>query len=165
MTIRRQSGLGIRYFIGSLILLTAFMIISFADGGKATWFVILLSGMGLSIMLVHPRIELDFAKNRFRTYFIGLFATESDFKIFPVLDRIQVRDITHRGGRTSAIPGSWGDTYSYEIFLMTVAEEKLVVCERPNKSKIREIVGELTKATGLPVRDVTKEQILNEVKP
>lgn len=113
-------------------------------------------------MFVHPRIELDFVKNRFRTYM--LFATATDFKEIPKLDRIQVRDITYKGGRTSSIPGSWGDTYSYEVFLMSVANEKLVVCERPSKAAIREIVGELNRATGLPIRDVTKEQVLNEMK-
>lgn len=161
MTIRRRSGLGIGCFMGALFLLIAFMIISFAEGKKAVWFVIMLSGMGLAIMFVHPRIELDFEKNRFRTY--TLFATASDFKEMPKLDRIQIRDITYPGGRSGSLY-SWGDTYSYEIFLMSVANEKLVVCERPSKAKIRAIVGQLIKATGLPVRDVTKERILNEGK-
>ncbi|MBS1545924.1 MAG: hypothetical protein JST38_19915 [Bacteroidetes bacterium] len=148
--------------MGALLLLIAFMIASFSEAGKATWIGIMLSGFGLSIMFVHPRIELDFVKNRFRTYM--LFATATDFKEIPKLDRIQVRDITYKGGRTSSIPGSWGDTYSYEVFLMSVANEKLVVCERPSKAAIREIVGELNRATGLPIRDVTKEQVLNEMK-
>lgn len=160
MTIRRRSGLGIGCFMGALFLLIAFMIISFAEGAKAVWLVIMLSGIGLSIMFVHPRIELDFKRNRFRTFFLGLPASSSDFKVLPKLDRIQVRDISHKGGRTSSIPGSWGDTYSYEIFLMSVDNEKLVVCERPSKTKIKAIVDDLVQATGLPVRDVTNEQIL-----
>ena len=163
MIIRRRSGLGSGIFMGALFLLIAFNILAFAESGRGTWFVIMLSAMGLSLMFVQPRIELDFGKHRFRTFSFSLFASGSDFKDLPKLDRIQVRDVTHKGGRTSA-KGSWGDTFSYEVFLMSVADEKLVVCERPNRTKVRSIVQQLVEASGLPVRDVTKDRILAKEK-
>lgn len=163
MIIRQRSGLGLGCFMGALLLLIAFMIISFAEEGRAVWFVVPLSSMGLTIMFVHPRIELDFENHRFRTYM--LFTTVSDFKVLPHLDRIQVRDITYPGGRAGEeLPGSWSDSHSYEIFLMSVANEKLVVCERQIETKVKTVVDELVKASGLPVRDVTKDQILKAAK-
>ena len=135
MTFRRRSGLGIGVFMGALILLIAFIIFSFVEDGRSTWLVFMLSSMGLSIMFVQPRIELDFSRNRFRTFYLSLLARESDFKELPKLDRIQVRDITTPGGRAGS-RYSWGDTYSYEIFLMTVANEKWWVFRRRRRGDI-----------------------------
>ena len=145
--------------MGSLMLLVAFTTVANAKEGRGTGIAVMLSIMGVSIMLVQPRVELDFAMRRFRTYSFRILARNSDFKPMPKIDRIQVRDITYPGGREGS-KFSWGDTYSYEVFLMSVANEKLVICERPRASQIRRVVDGLVKASKLPVRDVTKEKIL-----
>lgn len=160
MTFRRRSGLGAIAFVGALFMLIALMIFLTTDDGLGFLFALCVFAMGLALMFAQPRIELDFVRMRFRTYSMAIFARESDFKAMPKLDRIQVRDVTYPGGRAGS-RYSWGDTYSYEVFLMSVANEKLVVCERPSKARIKAIVCELAKTSGLSVRDVTKEQILN----
>lgn len=157
MTFRRNSGLGFGVFAGVLFFIIALALTSFtkASIGLVSPLVI----MGAFLMMVNQRIELDFPRKRYRIYWNRLLVRERDYKALPDLQRIQVRDVIHPGGRADS-EHSWGDTYSYEIFLMTPAKEKLVICKRSTKSAIRSIVKALAKGSGLPVRDVTKEQIL-----
>jgi hypothetical protein len=114
------------------------------------------------IVFAGPSVELDLDRMRYRLYWFRAFARESAFKPLPRLDHIHVRDIRYAGGREDSSDGSWGDTYAYELSLMSVAKEKLVLCVRSRKRTIVNHVVALQERTGLGVRDVTQERIMGK---
>lgn len=120
-----------------------------------TWsFAVVLTLMGLALVFVGKRVELDFENGRFRIYTFRLLTTRSAFRPLPRLDHIRIRPVRYPVRRSGL--GYWNNTYAYELSLMSVSREKLVLCVREDHPRILALADRLSAASGLRIMDVSE---------
>lgn len=160
--VRHRQNRTSKVVVAILFLLIAFMMTAFSMSAFTYWYAGLLVLFSVSQLFAGLRVEVDLVNKRYRTYWFRMFAKEADFVQLPTDVHIHVRDIAYAGGRADSSAGSWGDTYAYELSIMSDARNKLVLTIRPNKATIVSMVDLLRTEMKLPVKDATQDRILTD---
>lgn len=156
MVITRYHALRIvRIGLGVVLAGGGLLLGSIAEDWVGYWLAGLLLVAAFAMAFASERLHLDLARNRYCVFHV--LAVGSRYRELPPIAYIGIRDVTYRGGDED---GSWGNTYTYEVFLMDDDNGKLVVCHRTGKGRIRAIVQELAQRSGARVVDRTREGVM-----
>lgn len=150
----------VRIVLGIVLAGVGLLLASTAENWVGYWLAGLLVVAAFAMAFASERLHLDLARNRYCVFHV--LATGSRYRELPPISYIGIRDVIYGGGDED---GSWGNTYTYEVFLMDDDNGKLVVCHRKGKGRIRTIVQELARQSGARVVDRTREGVMTTRRP